>query len=79
MKDARRTATSKDSQPVSVPRGTSEYREGVASFSPRLSENRVCPYPIGDGRRVGWMTGWLDARSNHRLGHIFEKHGMEHP
>jgi len=37
-----------------------------------------CPHPSGF-RRISWMCGWYDVRTKRRLGHIFERRGMQWP
>lgn len=52
------------------------YVQGIQHYS--LGQGQ-CPYAIGDGRRVGWWTGYLDARTNDKLGHIFRRYGIKFP
>lgn len=69
--------TDKDKlKPVS--RNHVECVEGQAAFQEGLPDFDN-PYPRGDHRRMFWFAGWLDARTNHSLGHIFKKYGLTHP
>lgn len=52
------------------------YVQGLEHYGLGLHQ---CPYAIGDGRRVGWWTGYLDARTNDRLGHIFRRYQIKFP
>lgn len=61
-----------------VPRGTKECREGERAFEVGVDQSQ-CPYQIGNGKRVGWLTGWYDRRMNARLGHIFRKYSLAFP
>lgn len=43
-----------------------------------------CPYPIarsgeGDGRRVWWWEGFLEARTRARFPRLFEEQGVTDP
>ena len=60
-----------------VPRNTKEYREGCRLYD--SDSDSDCPYGIGDNRRTGWFTGWLDRRTQRRLGEVFKNHGMSFP
>jgi ribosome modulation factor len=64
---------------ASVNRETREYQQGKEARETTTADIDDCPYSIGDDRRRGWMTGWLDANTNRRLGYVFAKHGMTHP
>lgn len=61
-----------------VPRDTPQYKEGLRSFG-IVRDVDDGPYPAGHGKRTGWMTGYLDARTKFRLGHIFHKYGLPYP
>lgn len=61
-----------------ISRNTPHYHRGAKAYRAQKDAS-TCPYPIGDKRRVGWMSGWLDARTNERLGEIFKKHQIEFP
>lgn len=52
-----------------------EYDEGEQAFKSGLACDS-CPYPRGDKRRLDWMNGFLEARIQSHLGHIFQKHGQ---
>ena len=59
------------------------YHAGSLAFSNGKSMDDCPLRPRTDSTlyqgRVDWLTGWLDARTNERLGHIFKKYGMTHP
>ena len=62
-----------------------EYEEGKSDclfVGRNMLQERArgdgCPYEGGD-RRTAWWCGFLDKRTNVRLGHIFKKHGMTFP
>lgn len=58
---------------------TRAYAEGREAFLAGGGESD-CPYPPKSGNgRTAWWTGFLDARTNASLGHIFAKYGMTHP
>ena len=59
-------------------RKTEVYRQGRADYDAGVDIEQ-CPYPIGDLRRTGWCTGWLDRRTWDRVGPILEKYGMSWP
>ena len=58
-------------------RTTSAYFEGLADYWKGVTDTE-CPYKDGNQRRA-WFTGWLDARTNDNLGHIFKKYKLKHP
>jgi len=60
-------ATKKDDQQP-VPRNTREYQLGLDAY---LEANDSCPFAIGNSKRIGWWTGWLDARTYARLPQLF--------
>jgi hypothetical protein len=70
---------------LGVPRDTDEYLSGKNAFLNRpcdwsmQSKECGCPFGIGDSRRVGWITGWLDERSRARCGPIFDKYNVRYP
>lgn len=63
---------------LDLPRHYDECRMGESDFkNGRPISN--CPFPMGDERRKRWMTGWYDARTRKRLGHIFERWRLQWP
>lgn len=52
------------------------YAEGREAFR---DGRDICPYPTSDPKRCEWWAGWLDARTIHRLGHVFQKYKLEYP
>lgn len=58
-------------------RKLADYQRGQDAF--RLMRTMDdCPHENGD-MRVAWLTGWLDARTNHRLGHVLKRNGLVFP
>lgn len=47
---------------------------GAKAFHQGLPDT-VCPYPIhsGTGRRLEWMSGYYEARTQKNVGHILNK------
>jgi ribosome modulation factor len=57
---------------------TAEYEQGSDAYSAGKPDSE-CPYPPKQGngaQRISWFNGWLDARTQDKLGHIFEKYGL---
>ncbi len=59
-------------------RKSPEYIEGKTAYAAGHVE---CPHEKGggNGKRGDWWTGWFDARTLDRLGHIFKRCGMTYP
>lgn len=54
---------------------TVEYQQGENSFA--LGEpDTSSPYPKGTNEYSLWITGWITAQINSRVGHILEKYGV---
>lgn len=52
---------------------TIEYQQGENSFG--LGEpDTTSPYPKGTNQYSLWITGWIVAKINSRVGHILEKY-----
>jgi len=63
---------------LDIRRGTIEYQEGCQAWYAGETD-RECPYPIGNGKRIGWMTGWLDGRTSQRLCRVFQRWAVTWP
>lgn len=57
-----------------------ESVEGQLAFAayPQVRPEEVCPYPKGaqkgSNSRTEWMVGFIEARTNARIGHILAKY-----
>ena len=58
-------------------RETPEYHEGREAFE-RGFRQSDCPYPRGN-HRMSWFTGWLDGRTNKRLGPLLSRYKLTFP
>lgn len=54
-----------------------EYEKGKEAYERQLTSDD-CPYRKGV-RRLSWLSGWYDSRTNARLGHLFEKYATSYP
>ena len=54
------------------------YEEGVNAFT-SFYDIDDCEYEWHTEERMAWLCGWYDARMRDKLGHVFEKHGLEWP
>jgi predicted RNA-binding Zn-ribbon protein involved in translation (DUF1610 family) len=57
------------------------YREGKIAFRESQKEEQN-PYAIGGDtsfNRMAWFTGFFDARSLHKFGGLFARHGLSFP
>lgn len=55
-----------------------EYSSGKKAYEEGQGKE-ACPHVTGDGRRAGWFTGWLDARTLSKFGRLFKKYNLEFP
>lgn len=62
-----------------INRSCKEYFEGSDAFHEGADMDAWCPYSVGDHRRVIWMTGFLDARTNRRLAGVFKRWRVHFP
>lgn len=54
-------------------RRSPEYHEGVEAYN-RGDSFEDCPH-VGE-ERIGWHTGWLDAKSDDKFGDLFRDNGV---
>ncbi len=54
------------------------YREGKESFELGQPVDN-CPYMEMTKGSKHWSRGWYDARTNKRLGHVFDRHNVTYP
>ena len=52
-----------------------EYTLGKRAYSNGVVRN---PY-VGGDKRTAWWTGWLDARTNEVLKHVFDRNNLTFP
>lgn len=63
-------------EPAPVPRDTPEYHKGRAAYE---AGDEFDDNPMKSGARIGWFTGWLDARTAERHGLTFVEFGISFP
>lgn len=55
-----------------------EYKQGCASFEQGAGVDS-CKYAKHTSAAKAWRTGWYDARTRSRLGHIFDRWKLDYP
>lgn len=52
------------------------YEQGFRAYFDGIPDTE-CPFEIGTAARGKWFDGWLDARTQHKLGGLFEAWGVK--
>lgn len=71
--------TPKESPPAVIDRSNAAYTQGRVAFAAGAAEDDNPYVGATGGNRSSWFSGYFDARTNKKLGPVFQRNGITFP